>query len=71
LLGRKGGLVRDSIAVFESVRPVSTGWPACIGLRTSIGEIMGDAVDDPNLLLLDKSVPLSNQRSLGYSKVWV
>ena len=44
------GLVRDSIAVFESVRPVSTGggrlqsewvagfhrnqWPACVGLRT-------------------------------------
>jgi len=25
----------------------------------------------PNLLLLDKPVPLSNQRSLGYSKVWV
>jgi hypothetical protein len=23
----------------------------------------------PNLLLLDKSVPLSNQRSLGYGKV--
>jgi hypothetical protein len=32
LLGRKGGLVRDSIAVFESVRPVSTGWPNSIGM---------------------------------------
>ena len=32
LLGRKGRLVRVSIAVFESVRPVSTGWPASSGM---------------------------------------
>jgi transposase len=32
LHGLKGGLVRDSIADFESITPVSTGWPASIGM---------------------------------------
>jgi hypothetical protein len=32
LHGRKGELLRDSIADFESFRPVSTGWPASIGI---------------------------------------
>ena len=31
-LGRKGGLLRDSIVDFESFRPVSTEWPASIGM---------------------------------------
>ena len=30
--GRKGGLVRDSIADIESFRPASPGWPASIGM---------------------------------------
>jgi branched-chain amino acid transport system permease protein len=32
LHGRKGGLVRDSIADIESFRPASPGWPASIGM---------------------------------------
>src|SRR5437016_4729295 len=31
-MAAKGWLVRDSIADFESLGPVSTGWPASIGM---------------------------------------
>jgi hypothetical protein len=31
-MAAKGDLVRDSIADIESFRPVSTGWPASIGM---------------------------------------